>query len=233
MRCSVGPLNFRMSSTSAIVNRALRTSVTPVLREAGFEKVDARNAWAWRGDTTLVFNVRSVGRYFADVTGWSPASVGVWLGIHFLFAGQPGVKLSDKGQPLPAEHQCHMRNQLERTVEQPERLRFLTNPAEVRRTDLWWVEPDGSNAEEVATDIAAQVRAVALPWYEENSGYSTALANVEQERDCFNKFVLAAHLARRAEAPEKYESYKHLAEREAERIGVKPEAGAWFRLAGR
>ncbi|MGE3165849.1 MAG: hypothetical protein AB7O52_13165 [Planctomycetota bacterium] len=49
-----------MTSTSAMVNRALRVSVTPVLREAGFTKIDARNGWRWLDKVVWVFNVRSV-----------------------------------------------------------------------------------------------------------------------------------------------------------------------------
>jgi hypothetical protein len=53
-----------MTSTSAIVNRALRAHVVPVLGEAGFAKIDARNAWRWLDRTVWVVNIRAVGRYF-------------------------------------------------------------------------------------------------------------------------------------------------------------------------
>ena len=69
-----------MTSTSATVNRALRAHVAPVLREAGFARIDARNGWRWVDKTVWVVNIRAVGKYFSDVTGWPPGSVRVWRG---------------------------------------------------------------------------------------------------------------------------------------------------------
>jgi hypothetical protein len=83
------PRGIGMASPSAVVNTSLRTHVVPVLREAGFEKVDARNVWAWRDHAVWVFNIRAVGPRFSEVTGWPPSSLTVWLGVLFTFAPDP------------------------------------------------------------------------------------------------------------------------------------------------
>ena len=55
-----------MPSTSAIVNRALKMRVTPLLRKVGFDKVEARRAWHWRQDLVWVFTIRSIGGKLGD-----------------------------------------------------------------------------------------------------------------------------------------------------------------------
>lgn len=223
-----------MRSTSAILDEAFRANIIPALCRIGFEQVDERNGWAWRGNSVLVFKIRAVGRSFASVTGWSSASVGVSLGVFFEFAAPPGhVRRTEEGKALPAEYQCHMRGHLERTLNQPERLPHLTKAAERKRKDLWWIDPKGNNVEEVAIDIASQLESVGPKWYVENSSLETAFHIVEKERDCFSKFVMAAHLAQQIGAADKYDSFKRLSEKEGKRIGIKPDTDTWFRLAGR
>jgi hypothetical protein len=88
-----------MATTSSLLNKPLRAQVVPILREEGFQQVDARNAWSWRDDFIWVFNVRAVGSYFSGVTGWPPGSVGVWLGVFFAFAPSiGGLKIDEQGR---------------------------------------------------------------------------------------------------------------------------------------
>jgi len=86
-----------MPSTSAIVNRALKMRVTPLLRKIGFDKVEARRAWHWRQDLVWVFTIRAIGGNLGDRI-WPPSSVNVLLGVFYRFfpqrppgpAGLPG-----------------------------------------------------------------------------------------------------------------------------------------------
>jgi hypothetical protein len=133
-----------MATTSAVVNLSLRKYVTPLLREAGFQKLDARNGWRWQEKLVSVFNIRAVGGYFSRVTRWPPGSVCVWLGGFYTFTHQPvWMKFDKKGRLLPTESQCHIRSHLERGLDQAARVRLLRNP-EQKRKDIWWLEPDGS-----------------------------------------------------------------------------------------
>lgn len=215
-------------SPSALLNKCLRRYVSPVLRDAGFQRIDARNGWRW-GNTIWVVNVRAVGRYFADVTGWPPSSIGVWLGVFYPFVPTAAPAKQAEGLPLPAEHECHMRSRLERTLPQDAltSTSALTNAAERERRDLWWVDPAGSNVDEVAADVASVALATAIPWFERSSNLRAALSMVQAERDCFSKFVLAAHLAERTGDAHLLRQYRALAEAEAQRIGVQPDPGGW------
>jgi hypothetical protein len=200
-----------MASTSALLNRSLRAHVTPVLQQAGFEKVDARNGWRWDKNAVLVFNIRAVGNHFSMVTGWPPGSIGVWLGAFYPFAASFPVKSDDRGRPLPAEYECHMRSHLDCGLDQTKRAAALQNRAERDRTDIWWVEPDGSNADEVASDVAAALREHGLPWYARVSDLHVALSMVEAERDCPMKFQRAAALAREIGDQQRLQKYQALA----------------------
>jgi hypothetical protein len=217
-----------MTSTSAIVNRSLRATVSPLLREIGFENVDARNGWRWLDKVIWVFNIRAVGNNFSEVTGWPPSSVGVSIGAYYTFMpSEHPIKFDDHGRHVPPENICQMRTHLVCGLQQQDRTSGLQNPAERRRSDLWWVDPDGSNAAIVATDIAHSLRSAGAPWFTRHSDLSATLAEVERERDCFMKFDRAALLAREIRDLDRLSRYAALALAESARIG-RPNDG-WVR----
>jgi hypothetical protein len=220
-----------MASTSSLLNKPLRAMVVPILKEAGFQQTDARNGWFWRHDFIWVFNVRAVGAYFSGVTGWPPGSVGVWLGVFFAFAPRPkGLKLDEQGRLRPPEHTCHMRSHVNCGLDQSGCTRGLSNPAEQRRTDIWWVEPDGGNAEEVAGDVAKSLVTEGLPWFERASKPESALEDVSRQHDSFIKFTKAALLAKYLGDAKRWEKYDALAEVEARRIGHSLDRNTWFAI---
>jgi len=191
--------------------------------------MDARNAWLWQRDFIWVFNVRAVGAYFSGVTGWPPGSVGVWLGVFFAFAPRPnGLKIDDKGRLRPPEHVCHMRSHLVRRLDQAALMNTLQNHAERRRTDIWWVDPGGENAELVADDITTSLVSEGLPWYSQASNPEVALSMVEAEPDCFVKFTKAALLAKHLGDETRWQKYDVLADAEARRIGRRLDRNSWF-----
>lgn len=208
-----------MASTSALLNRSLRARVTPELREAGFEKVDARNGWRWCDNIVLVFKIRAVGNHFSVCTGWPPGSIGVWLGAFYPFAPSSPVKRDDKGRLLPAEYQCHMRSHLDCGLDQTVRVRSLQNRGERQRRDIWWVEPDGSNAEGVASDVAASLSKDGLAWFDRVSDLRATLSMVERERDCLWKYERAAAISEKIGDQERFQRYRALKEAESKRIG--------------
>jgi hypothetical protein len=216
-----------MASTSALVNKSLRRRVAPYLREAGFQYVDARNAWSWQSDSIRVFNIRAVGDYFSQSTGWPPGSVCVWLGVFFTFMPRPpGLKNDDHGRPRPQEHLCHMRSQLTSSLDASARTQTLVNPLERKRRDIWWVESDGTNGDEVAADIASSLVSEGLPWFKRASDLPSALTMIEATHDSFVKFSTAAFIARQIGDEERWRKYEHLAETEARRIGQTFDRGA-------
>jgi hypothetical protein len=218
-----------MATTSQLINFSLRRHVTPVLRDAGFQKVDARNGWRPHDKVVWVFNIRAVGNYFSKVTGWPPGSVNVWLGCYYTFMPQsPKIKRDKLGRLQPAEYECQMRSHLECGRDQAQMVQSLRNPAERRRKDIWWVEPDGKDADEVAKDIGISLSKDGLPWYSLNSNLETALEKFEKRNDCFVKFAKAAFLARELGYTERWQKFDSLAEAEAKRIGKNLDRNTWY-----
>ncbi len=138
------------------------------------------------------------------------------------------MKHDKQGRLRPEEYRCQLRSGLTPGLHQGERTRNLRNPAERERTDIWWVEPDGSNADEVARDIAASVAAQGLPWFAQASDLRSALATVEATHDCFMKFATAAFLAKRVGDADLWRKYDALAEAEARKLGQSLDRETWI-----
>jgi hypothetical protein len=225
-----------MPSTSAIVNRALKMRVTPLLRKIGFDKVEARRAWHWRQDLVWVFTTRAIGGNLGDRI-WPPSSVCVQLGVYYRFFPKIPPHVSTRkatlepdrvGRPQPAEDVCHMRAYLECGLDQSKRTVDAENPVERKRRDIWWIDPDGANADEVASDIANSLFEYGIPWYDRVSNLNEALALLEIERDGFSKYSRAFFLAREVGVHAREQRFGELARIEARRIGQSSDPADWY-----
>ena len=190
-----------------------------MLAEAGFTVADARNAWRWHDNAICVFNIRAVGNYFSQVTGWPPGSFCAWLAVLYKFMPVLGeVALDGEGRMVPREAQGHMRSHLECVLEQGAKVHRLPNPRERERRDIFWMDHDGDNASEVAEAVAAALRDQGLPWFSRMLNLEQALAEVEASRDCYDKFDKTAFLARELGDHDRWERDARRAEAEAQRI---------------
>lgn len=204
------------------INKAIRRQLSPVLKQCGFTRVRTRHNWGWHGPCTWVLDIRAVGNYFARVTGWPPLSVVVSLGVFYEFVplGLPRtLELDPNGKPLPLDVDCQQRSVLHRGLDQWQHTQRLKNSAEQARTDLWWIEPDGTNVGVVVQDIEQRFLAVGLPWFERMTDIPTVYTEVKQEHDCFMKFSRAAYLAKYLARDDEYQEYRSKMENEAHRIG--------------
>ena len=132
------------------INKSLRKIFSPVLRKNGFSKVRTRNNWGYHGTDIWVLNIRAVGNYFSQVTGWPPMSLTVWLGIfdtNDIGWREKNLKIDKDGLLLPQEYLCHKRSHLEISYDQSLYQNRLSSDPEKNRSDIWWIEPDGSNIE--------------------------------------------------------------------------------------
>lgn len=208
--------------SSADVNKYLRKYLSPVLRENGFSVVQARKAWGWHGHCVWVFNVRAVGSYFSDVTGWPPMSVNVWLGVYYdfiPFRGHTPPKRDEKERLRPDEAVCHKRSHLTSTLDQERYKSQLSNPGERARNDLWWIELDGSNKLEVVENIALSFIDQGIHWFNCYDDLDNTFKELENSDACYDTFYKAMHFAKQLEYSDKYKMYAELLEREGRRIG--------------
>lgn len=137
------------------VNKTIRRTLSSLLKESGFTKVNTRHNWAWIGNSIWVLDITAVEKYFSVVTGWPPMSIHVELGIYYDFIPtiDEHLKTEEEGKFLSNTHQCHLQYELLSNLDQSDYLSRLDNPVEQIRSDLWWIEPDGSNVEKVVNDI--------------------------------------------------------------------------------
>lgn len=202
------------------INKVIRKILSSTLKENGFDRVNTRHNWGWKDRCIWVLDITAVGKYFSDVTGWSPMSVYVELGIYYDFVPPKDgeIKIGTRGELLPKPHQCQLQKQLYRSLDQFIYTDLLDNPAEKKRNDIWWVELDGSNIEEVINDIKQSFLNDGLVWFLKNSDLKTAFKEIESEHDSFNKFYKARYFAEQLNEDLKFEKYSHLLEQEQKRI---------------
>ena len=168
------------------VTRAIRRTVWPVLREAGFESFTGRNAWRYVGEYVDVVNFQSFGGMLADSVGCTSFSFQVNLGLWSPGDAWGAPRGSDsKGRPRPQEYECEPhRLALQKSLSQPWFRPFRSDTSRwppsfrlhreglkrVLRSDvhdnshIWFVLPDGSNLEECVEDALAAIRREGLPW---------------------------------------------------------------------
>ncbi len=209
--------------SSPEINKLLRKTLSPVLRENGFSIVQARKAWGWHSHCIWVLDIRAVGNYFSQVTGWPPMSVGVWTGIYYDFIPQegPSVDVDTKGRPYPAEVACHIRSHLQTSLDQDRYQSRLPSSAERKRKDIWWVAPNGDNIGDVVEDIARCFLTQGVRWFNSHTVLENAFSEIESGQDCYIKFYQATYFALFLGDERKYQEYLKRLDREKERIGRK------------
>jgi len=115
-------------------------------------------------DSVWIFQTRAVGSYFSECTGFPPASITSSLGIFFLdFPMTTAPEIDGDGLPIPKVNQCHVRYSLENMADQIVMRSPDMSAVERRRKDIWWVEPDGSNAAMVVEDIRRSLLEYGVP----------------------------------------------------------------------
>jgi len=202
------------------INKVIRKFLSPVLKGNGFEKVNTRHNWGWKDHCIWVLDITAVGKYFSDVTGWSPMSVYVELGIYYDFVSPKDgeIKIGTKGELLPKSHQCQLQRQLYCSLDQSKYTKDIDNPAEKERNDIWWIQPDGSNIEEVISDIKQDFITNGLKWLKKNTDLETAFIEIEKKNNSFNKFYKAKYFAEHLNDNAKLNEYNLLLEQEQKRI---------------
>ena len=123
------------------INKVIRKILTPTLKGNGFNKVNTRHNWAWIDHCIWVLDITAVGKYFSDVTGWSPMSIHVELGIYYDFVPPENcdIKTGTEGKLLPKAHQSQLRKELYCNIDQAIYTNHFDNPAEIDRKDIWWI----------------------------------------------------------------------------------------------
>ena len=97
---------------SRVVNKLIRSEVWPILREQGFTKFNARNAWRYRPPLIDVVNFQSFNAYLAEGVGCTSYSFGLNLGVYLQGGHDTAIKRNKTGYLPPHQAECHSRVQL-------------------------------------------------------------------------------------------------------------------------
>ncbi|ALS74117.1 hypothetical protein AUC31_02085 [Planococcus rifietoensis] len=205
---------------SSEINKMIRKKLTPVLKGSGFTKVNTRHNFSWLDDCIWVLDITAVGKYFSDVTGWPAMSIHVNLGIYYNFIPSidDSIEVEENGKFSPKSHQCHLQLELLSTLDQDRYISSLSNAAEQKRKDLWWIEPDGSNLEEVIENVRQSFLTEGIDWLIKNTDIAQAFREIEKEHNCLDKYFKAQHMAAYLNLNSKFAGYEDLYAREKKRL---------------
>lgn len=160
---------------SKVVNKAIRQSVRPLLKELGFSRFTPRTAWRYTEGRVEVLNFQSFNSYLAESIGATTYSFSVNLGCLLLEVPSTGIKVKD-GFLMPQEYECHLRGRLSRGFRQ----------RELKRRDTWYIDPDGRYLERAMQDVATAIQRDAEPWFAQlrDSGQVLDLLLSADEKVC-------------------------------------------------
>lgn len=146
-----------MKFTSGQVSGFIQHEVWPILRTAGFDQFTGRNAWRRSKDVVEVINFQSFNSYLANALGCTTFSFAINLGVYYLCHHRTPwrAKLRYSTAPnTPLESACHARLHLKKRITQPQ----------FPRSDVWFIQSDGSNLEDAGNDAFDTIKDVGLPW---------------------------------------------------------------------
>ncbi len=152
-RGSSGTLG-RISMSSALVNRAVRSLAWPVLKDRGFSCFTSRTAWRDREQLIDIINFQSFNRYNADVLGCTTFSFAVNLSIYLADVPSDHPLPIRNEQLRPAEYNGHIRRRL-----------LPGHPGLPKARDVWFVDEHGHNTSDVVAQAADALTETAEPWF--------------------------------------------------------------------
>jgi hypothetical protein len=151
------------SIDSRFVDTHLRRVLWPELKAIGFRR-SGRTAWRDRPHAVQVVCIQSFNSYVAEGAGATTFSFSVPIGVFYPVIEESTPMSRFRGDPArPAEWNCHARNHLGKGISQVGEWhpRPLTD-----RPEIWYVKPDGSNAEAIVTDARDRILQEGIPWLE-------------------------------------------------------------------
>ena len=164
---------------SKVVNKAIKKEIWSFLKEQGFSKFTARNAWRYNQDTIEIVNFQSFNSYLAGFLECTTYSFAVNLSIYFTripdeFPNSP-IKEKD-GFLLPDVCRCHFRKVLLKSLLQPE----------FKEKNIWYINETGDNIETAMDDAKKVLISDGLKWFEKYLEMEAVLETLLNEDEDLN-----------------------------------------------
>lgn len=150
-------------SKPALLDRAIKAQLWPLLKEHGFSRFTARNAWRFHADRIDVVHVQAFSVADAGYTRRGLDSFSVNLGCHLRYIpSHAGAIRERNGLPLPEESQCLLRRRILDT-RRPSFLAWLAAPRRPRT--VWPVGGGAADLEHSMTMVGKGLLDQGLPWF--------------------------------------------------------------------
>ena len=163
---------------SNTVIRSIRKSIIPLLKENEFSVFTSRSAWRYRENTINVINFQSFNSYLASIVECTTFSFAVNLGVYIRCI--PWIQSSQtnerSNQPRPEEYACHIRRRLRKSVIQPKKI----------PQDIWRIDENGDNLEEMIADARSAIESEAFAWFERFEDLDEVLRTVINDEEDMN-----------------------------------------------
>ena len=158
---------------SSVVNKEIKSAVRPMLKAAGFTQFTTRTGWRYAGGKIDVVNFQSFNSYLANSVGCTTYSFCVRLGCSFDAIPRGGRVKRKDGVFRPGEYECHFRRPLQKTIRQPN----------LKRTDIWYVDPSGRNLNEVIENAKKEILENGLPWFSRFNDLNEVLRTLQEDSE--------------------------------------------------
>ena len=137
---------------SSSLNKYIRKHLSPFLIENGFEKITDRDYSKTVGIFDYIIEIKAVGKYFSNVTGWPPQSISSVGGVFC--------------NVIKSWHQKEYHFQVDNlcSIDQTAIKRKLKSEPERKREDIWWID-DESNLEEIVNDLKNSINNYSLVYF--------------------------------------------------------------------
>lgn len=140
---------------SSVVNKEIKSTIRPLLQDIGFTKFTSRTAWRYSPGKIDVINFQSFNSYLANSVGCTTYSFCVRLGCSFDVIPRRHRTKRKEGQLRPEEYECHFRLALQKSIKQ----------SKLKRRDIWYVDPTGTDLEGVVADAKKVILETGLSWF--------------------------------------------------------------------
>jgi hypothetical protein len=158
---------------SSVVNKEIKSVIRPLLQDAGFTQFTTRTAWRYPGEKIDVVNFQSFNSYLANSVGCTTYSFCVRLGCSFDAIPRSERVKSKDGLFRTEEYECHFRLTLQKTIRQPN----------LKRTDVWYVDPSGQNLKVVIEDAKRAILEKGLRWFNRFTDLNEVLRTLQKDSE--------------------------------------------------
>jgi hypothetical protein len=150
---------------SKVVNRGIKATIWPILKDNGFSHFTSRSAWRFHADRIDIVNFQSFNSYRASVIGCTTYSFVVNLGCYLLYIPyQYGSTLIQQkgGRLLPEESQCPLRGR----IHPKDRRQFIERLLNHKSPgDIWPIDEDGNNLASTLEEVCQNLLTEGQEWF--------------------------------------------------------------------